>query len=85
MAPPGVTPNPQMQPTNAGWPELRLVSSLLEAIRNVGFHRSFAADLLFVTRQGMGISRSRQIFRARNSLISRWRGTLEDLRVRGLM
>jgi hypothetical protein len=52
MAPPGVTPNPQMQPTNAGWPELRLVSSLLEAIRNVGFHRSFAADLLFVMPRG---------------------------------
>ena len=36
---------------------------------------------LLVRRQGIGISRSRQIFRARKSLISRWRGTVEDLRV----
>ena len=47
--------------------------------------KSFAADLHSVRRQGIGISRSRQILRARNSLISRWRGTLADFRVRGLM
>jgi len=30
-----------------------------------------------VRPQGAGISRSRQIFRAKNSLISRWRGTVD--------
>jgi serine/threonine protein kinase len=33
-----------------------------------------------VSRQGTGISSSLQIFRARNSLISRWRGTVADFR-----
>lgn len=35
----------------------------------------------FIRHQGVGISRSLQIFRARNSLISRCRGTVDTFRV----
>src|SRR5947208_3152842 len=47
----GLRPNPQMQPTNAGGPALRLGSTLPEAIRTIGCDRSFAADLHVVRPQ----------------------------------
>jgi hypothetical protein len=37
-------PNPLMQPTNAGGPKLLANPSLLEALRTISCHKSFAAD-----------------------------------------
>jgi hypothetical protein len=50
-----VLPNPQLQPTNAVRPEVHCASTLLEAIMDVGFHRSFAADLPVVRRNGVQV------------------------------
>jgi hypothetical protein len=61
----------------------RLTGLNLKQERTGGYHDAFRARRLqhLVRRQGAGISKSRQIFRARKSLISRCRGTVETLRV----
>jgi len=49
-------------------------------------HLSLARQLQRLVRHhGSGISKSRQIFRAKNSLISRWRGMTDVRRAVGLM
>ena len=75
-------PNKHMVPPAAGClcgTSAACAGSLLS--RRARAATAAAAHVQHVMRQDGGTSRSLQILRARNSLISRWRGTVATLRV----